>query len=312
MMAKLLTIGNITLDEIVLPDRTVMSASPGGGALYAAAGARIWRKGEDGIGIVSKVGEDYPQENLDLIESFGFDISGIKRVPGNNVHVWLLYEKEGQRQITFFLDSGKSPAMDPQAEDYFNDQREVAFAHVAPMATSSQLGFIHALAEQNINFTLDLAVVRDEIDPTDILKDGGLRKCKIFLPSEQEVQAVWRKPVDSKLLRAISDEGPEVVAVKLGEKGSLVYDRAKDTLYAIPILQVNAVDTTGAGDSYCGGFIAGFHATGDPLEAALMATVSASYTVEHFGALHLLSANYDDAEKRLRLVRDRVSIITGP
>ena len=176
-MAKLLTIGNITLDEIVLPDRTVMSTSPGGGALYAASSARIWRKQADGIGIVSKVGEDYPQENLDLIQSFGFDVSGIKRVPGNNVHVWLLYEREGQRQITFFLDSGKSPAMDPQAEDFHGESGEVAFAHVAPMATSSQLGFIHALTERKINFTLDLAVVKDEIDPTDIQKNGGLKRC---------------------------------------------------------------------------------------------------------------------------------------
>lgn len=305
-MAKLLTIGNITLDEIVLPDRTVMSASPGGGVLYSAAGAKIWSPEEGNIRIISKIGEDYPQESIDRIQDFGFDVSGVRRVPGKNIHVWLLYEEEGKRQITFFLDSGKSPAMDPQAEDYDIKNGDVAFAHIAPMATSSQLGFINGLAEQRINFTLDLAVVRDEIDPRDIQKQDGLKKCRIFLPSEQEVQAVWGRPVDHDLLRQISTEGPEVVAVKMGGQGSLVYDRDRDLVHFVPALAVDARDTTGAGDAYCGGFMAGYLATGSALQAALMATVSASYAVEHFGALNFLSANFEDAGARLDDLRGQV------
>ena len=196
--------------------------------------------------------------------------------------------------------------MDPQAEDYDISNGDVSFAHIAPMATSSQLGFINHLADKRINFTLDLAAVKDEIDPRDIQKQGGLKECRIFLPSEQEVLAIWGRPVDHALLRLISTEGPEVVAVKMGEKGSLVYDRDRDIVYSVPALAVDARDTTGAGDAYCGGFMAGYAATGSALQATLMATVSASYAVEHFGALNFLSANFGDAEDRLAELRGHV------
>ncbi|MCC8166228.1 MAG: PfkB family carbohydrate kinase, partial [Planctomycetes bacterium] len=43
---------------------------------------------------------------------------------------------------------------------------------------------------------------------------------------------------------------------------------------------------TGAGDSFCGGFLVGLRETGDAVEAALYGTVSSSFVVEGFGAEH--------------------------
>jgi len=51
---------------------------PGGSLLYAAAGLRLW---EDFIGLIGRVGEDYPQEWLERLSDYGFDRRGIRVLP---------------------------------------------------------------------------------------------------------------------------------------------------------------------------------------------------------------------------------------
>jgi ribokinase len=56
---------------------------------------------------------------------------------------------------------------------------------------------------------------------------------------------------------------------------------------------------TGAGDSFCGGFMVGLATTGDPIRAALYGTVSASFAIEGYGALYALGADSTEARRRL-------------
>lgn len=64
----------------------------------------------------------------------------------------------------------------------------------------------------------------------------------------------------------------------------MVWDRAAAAPVAVPALRVEALDPTGAGDSFCGGFLAGLVETGDPVRAARFGAVSASRIVTCFGA----------------------------
>ena len=59
------------------------------------------------------------------------------------------------------------------------------------------------------------------------------------------------------------------------------------------------VDLTGAGDAFCGGFLAGLHLTGDLASAAAFGTVSASFAVEGEGIGRLMAATRQEAEARL-------------
>jgi ribokinase len=59
------------------------------------------------------------------------------------------------------------------------------------------------------------------------------------------------------------------------------------------------VDVNGAGDSFCGGFLAGYQNSYDPLRAVLYGSVSASLTIEGSGALHALEALPGLAQARL-------------
>jgi sugar/nucleoside kinase (ribokinase family) len=90
-----------------------------------------------------------------------------------------------------------------------------------------------------------------------------------------------------------------------------VFDSRVGRTYHIPIVPVETVDSTGAGDGYCGGFAISYCQTGDALEAALRATVSASFVVQDFGALHALHINKAEAHRRLDMLRREVVPVTS-
>ena len=66
------------------------------------------------------------------------------------------------------------------------------------------------------------------------------------------------------------------------------------------IASIDAIDTTGAGDTYSGGFLAMYVRSRDPLKAGLSGTVSASFAIEDFGLTHMFGIDREQAERRLR------------
>jgi ribokinase len=117
----------------------------------------------------------------------------------------------------------------------------------------------------------------DEIAPI-------LARLHAFLPSEVELRAFVPGAGLADALGAVADSCSGAVAVKLGPEGALVWDRAAGAPVAVPAVRVAALDPTGAGDSFCGGFLAGLVETGDPVQAARFGAVSASRIVTRFGA----------------------------
>ena len=108
---------------------------------------------------------------------------------------------------------------------------------------------------------------------------------------------------------ALAGLGPQAVVIKLGRDGSLVYERAADRLTHVPIYPAVAQDPTGAGDAYCGGFLAGYLLTQDAVRAAQHGTVSASYVVEAIGALATAVPSRDETQARLAYLEARTRVV---
>jgi len=96
--------------------------------------------------------------------------------------------------------------------------------------------------------------------------------------------------------------GVPVVALRMGEAGSLVATGAQR--WHIPAVPVHVVDVTGAGNSYCGGFLVGYAQTGDPRAGGLYGAVSASFTIEQFGLPVIDGATNGLAKERLVGIED--------
>ncbi|MGB3582227.1 MAG: PfkB family carbohydrate kinase, partial [Roseiarcus sp.] len=131
---------------------------------------------------------------------------------------------------------------------------------------------------------------------------GFVRGASAFLPSEAEIVRIWGPSDIGAWLRETALRLKCHMAAKLGERGSLVCDAKSGVLIYTPARPVKVVDTTGAGDGYCGGFVAGL-AAGWPLaECAAMGAVSASYVVEACGALETERPSLAARQARLQRV----------
>ena len=133
-----------------------------------------------------------------------------------------------------------------------------------------------------------------------------LSKVHIFFPSEDEF--ICLTGIDKKLsdineykpyLEKMSEMGPAIIPLKLGERGVLLYDGVKKKFYHVPTVAEKVVDVTGAGDAFAGGFLSGYLQTGDPFIAAMYGTVSSSIVLENFGALFAFGYDKNIAKKKL-------------
>jgi sugar/nucleoside kinase (ribokinase family) len=127
-----------------------------------------------------------------------------------------------------------------------------------------------------------------------------------FLPNEEEMRTLFHgRSTDLwQMMETIADYGCEIVVVKRGERGQLLYDRSTKARWEIPAYPARVVDPTGVGDSFCGGFLAGYRQTYDPLQAALYGSISASLTIEGSGIFYALDALPGLAQARLEALRE--------
>jgi sugar/nucleoside kinase (ribokinase family) len=137
---------------------------------------------------------------------------------------------------------------------------------------------------------------------------GLLRGITAFFPAEEDLRNLFRGRSDDlwEMAEAITSWGCEVVVIKRGEKGQLLYDSSNKHRYEIPAYPSKMVDPTGAGDVFSGGFLAGYKKTYSPLQAVLHGNVSASFAVEGSGVFYTRAALPGLQQARLESLQEFV------
>jgi sugar/nucleoside kinase (ribokinase family) len=135
-----------------------------------------------------------------------------------------------------------------------------------------------------------------------------LQGVNVFLPSEAEMRSLFWGETDDlwEMARRASEYGPQIVIIKRGPRGQMIYDGAGNRRYEIPAYSSRLADPTGAGDAFCGGYLAGFQKTNDPVLAACYGSVSASLKIEGSGPFYALDVLPGLAEARLHSMREMV------
>lgn len=306
-MGFVVVAGGFTLDDTVLLDNRIMRSAPGGNLLYGAIGAKIWH---DNVGLFGIVGCDYPEENLAVLIANGFDLSGLTKEAQPCLKMWALHEGANERQLIYKLNSGSNEDMDPDADKAMSEYvKRVTALHISAVPYTSQRKLIDKFKSNSPCISMDTIRIPGRIDPHCFSDLSNLSGVNVFLPSLDEINTIWPNNTYETVMKTVCSDGQLDMVIKLGDQGCVVFDRKKQKIFRIPVFKVDAKDTTGAGDSFCGGFIAGMDMTGDVLMSAMMGSISSSFLIQEFGAMHAIVTDREEAYKRIAILQNTVQTI---
>ncbi|HLO14918.1 MAG TPA: carbohydrate kinase family protein [Anaerolineales bacterium] len=328
MEPQFLVFGKLTREYLLPPTGPSRLDVAGGNLLYAAAGLRVW---EAGIGLVGRVGDDYPREWLNACISRGFDTCGIRVLSKNiDVREFVAYNEAfepsrinpvshfARREMIFpksllgYQPPDDKKNFDPDSmlivTDIPSDYQLARAALLCPMDIVTQTQLIAGMKRGSVHtFVLDpgsdamLPTARRELPAL-------LNGVTAFLPSQEELcNLFWGQTYDLwEMAEAVSMYGCEYVVIKCGARGQLLYDTNSKKKWEVPAYPARLADPTGAGDAFSGGFLAGYCKNYDPLEGVLYGNVSASLKVEGSGAFYPMDVLPGLAEARLNALRGMV------
>jgi len=329
---QMVFIGPLRQDYVIGPQKDIYFAQPGGSAMYAAVGARVW--GSEPVAIVSRVGEDFPQSWLEQLESKGISCEAVRVLPAAPPsQAFYEYRSDGEvnereprlacaragvalpKELLAYTPPGADEDVrdrfSPLAirpEDLPSSHRQVRAAYLAPA---------HIVTHQTLpaplhsggTTTIALSPSPRYLRPTSLpLLRSLLPGISVFMVSERMARGLFRDSSRdlAEIARRLGAYGCPLVVVMEEAGGQVVYRDGATSPATLPAYPAERRNPVGAEGAFAGGFLAGLRLTYDPLQAALYGNVSASLSVEGPGALFALSRMKGLAEARLEWLRAQV------
>ncbi|MGI5888658.1 MAG: carbohydrate kinase family protein [Oscillospiraceae bacterium] len=296
--------GQITMDDLVLMDEPVKRDNMGGDYIYGLSGAFMW--GRDRIGSCVRVGNDFDTDLIRKATRDEVDLSGAVKVDMPGLRTFELFDRYGNRYFVRQKWAGDDTKL---ACDSISDYPEKYRGNtdsicIAPIPFPYSYNFIKQIPSGDAVLMVDPHF--DSVYEKDRPKwEEIFPKIDIWAPSESELTdffGIGRKE-DIKdyipYLRQVASMGVDTVVLKIGERGSMAYERDSGRTWHVPPCRSRGiVDVTGCGDTFCGGFISGYLRRRDVLEALMYGSVAASFCIEHYGSLDNFHVGKEEADKR--------------
>jgi sugar/nucleoside kinase (ribokinase family) len=248
-----------------------MGSSPGGIANMATALARLGLR----TSLAAAFGDDHYGEYCwdALAQGEGIDLTPSRTVPGWHSPVTVSMAYEGER--TMVSHGHRAPAGEPTPACPPH-----ARAAVAALDPHDPAPWIAGAARCGTRIFADVGW--DDSGAWDLDSLTDLRYCEAFLPNAEEAMRYTRTSCPRAAAHALSERVP-VVVVTLGAEGAYAVDGRTGESAEVPAIDVEAMDTTGAGDVFVAGFVTGTLA-GWPLSDRLaFAGLTAALSVQEFG-----------------------------
>jgi ribokinase len=251
----------------------------GGSAANTVVGlARLGCK----VGFIGKVANDREGKlQIDCFNTEGVDTSGIIQAKqGKSGSVLGFVDKKGARAL--YINSGVNDTIESREinREYVSQAK---FLHL-----SSFVGEKSIRAQKKLLATLS-GDVKISFDPGSVYAQKSfaaiepiIRSSYVLMPNAVELEQLTSEPDYGRGADFMIEMGVKIVAVKLGSKGCYVTD-GHERLRIEPI-PVKVVDTTGAGDAFCAGFLYGLINNKSLYECGYLGNFVASRSVMKMGA----------------------------
>jgi cytidine kinase len=296
---SVLIVGSIALDDVKTPVEERFSLL-GGSASYASVAAGYFCP----VSLVGIVGDDFPANHWEFLQSRGIDLEGVQRAAGKTFrwsgeYMWDMNTRE-TRSVALNVFETFAPTLPERyrACDY------VLLANIAP---DLQLQVLDQMEKPKfvIADTMDLWINIAQPALLELLK-----RVDMLILNDSEARELTKETSLIKAGKKIQSLGPRIVAVKKGEHGCLLF--GEDDFFSCPAYPLEDIhDPTGAGDTFAGG-LTGYLASRSNGEvsfrtlktAVVVGSVLASYNVEAFSLERLRTVEQKDILSRFAEFQD--------
>ncbi len=293
---RLVTVGSVAFDAIESPFGKTDKIVGGAGTFITLASSFFVKE----QGIISVVGDDFPASTLENMKANGIDIQGIQIKAGEKTFFWSgRYHNDMNSRDTLVTELNVLEHFNPIVPQAFQGADYLMLGNLSPQVQRMVIERMEKrpklIAMDTMNFWMDIAL--EELKKTMALVD-------VLIINDEEARqlsGVYSLVKAAKVIRAM---GPQIVIIKKGEHGALLFH--EENMFFAPALPLEDVfDPTGAGDTFAGGFMGYIAATDDfsfeNMKRAIIAgSALASFCVEKFGTQRLLELTKVELNARVK------------
>jgi len=293
---SLIVLGTVALDTVRTPfgfRRRML----GGSAAHFSMAARLFTK----VNLVAIIGRDFPQEYINFLDKKGIILTSLIRAEGATFKWSGEYKRDLNAALTLSTELGVLSAFKPKISE---DQKRIKHIFLANVDPDIQR---HLLAHMRTPELVALDSMNYWIKHKRQSLLRLLKEVDIYVANDQEARDLSGEANLIKAAQYLYSRGPEMVLIKKGEHGVLLY--CSKFIFSIPAYPTDkVVDPTGAGDTFAGGFM-GYLAKVKKInqvnlkKAVAYGTVAASFNVEAFGLQRTSRLKLKDLERRLSRFR---------
>jgi len=292
MTADILTLGEALIEFMRQPDdgdRVLYEQGFGGDTSNTAIAAA--RQGAS-VGYLSAVGDDlFGQALRDLWRREGVSDAHVLTRAGDPTGAYFVQPHASGRHFSYARRGSAASLYGP------DDLPEEAIAQARVLHTSGLSQAISPtmraavkrgaeIARANgtlFSFDTNLRLNLWSLEDARAATEEILPLADIVFPSDDEAEKLTGLTDPDAILDHYLGYGARIVALKRGDKGAMI--ATPETVLTIPPAKATPVDSTGAGDSYAGAFLAYYLETSDIEAAGRLAAKVAAGTVSGFGAI---------------------------
>ncbi len=291
---SILAVGTVAFDSIETPFGGVQQILGGSATYISLAGRYLCAP----IGLVAVVGGDFPESYMDKLRVDGLDLAGVAVDDEGKTFSWGgRYHYDLNVRDTLYTDLNVLATFKPDVPKHLRDSQIVCLGNLSPSVQASVIDQMED-PDMIICDTMNYWITHTLDELRSIL---GRIDCLIV--NDAEARELSGEPNLVRAARAIREMGPEILVIKKGEHGALLF--ADGVVFSAPAFPLEDIcDPTGAGDAFMGGFAgylaqAGVYDLPSLKRAVIFGSVMASFTVEAFGPRSLYNLSSVEINKRL-------------
>lgn len=288
---SLVIVGSLALDTIEAPAGSRKDVSGGSSSYCALAASYFYHPNVVGI-----VGQDFPQELMDLFHDHQIDLEGVEVAEGKTFRWGGRYAANFDDRTTLFTELNVFENFNPKLPESYRDPGYVLLANIHPALQHMVLDQLKSkpfVVLDTMNLWIDTA--HDELLRL-------MKRVDMLVINDEEARMLTGERHYGNAAKKLQTMGPKWIVIKKGQHGALLFHNDR-TFIAPALVLEEVIDPTGAGDTFVGGLIGYLaqsrdHSFDNMKLATIFGSVMASFCVQDFSVDALTYLSEEDLETR--------------